>query len=36
MLTGLKDLDREVLLHVPDEELLKTCTIDKRFWNTGL
>jgi hypothetical protein len=33
MLTGLKDLDREVLLKLSDDELLKTCTIDKRFWN---
>lgn len=33
MLTGIKDLDREILSKVPDDELLKTCTVDKRFWN---
>ncbi len=33
MLTGIKDLDREILSKVPDDELLKACTVDKRFWN---
>lgn len=32
-LTGLKDLDREILSHLPDRELLKACFIDKRFLN---
>ena len=32
-LTGLKDVDREVLKHLDDEDLLKVCVIDKRFWN---
>ena len=33
MLTGLKDLDREVLKHVDDKELLKICRINKKMWN---
>ena len=33
MLSGLKDVDREILKHVDDEELLKICTIDKKTWN---
>lgn len=32
-LTGLKDIDREVLKHVDDRELLKVCTMDRRMWN---
>ena len=32
-LTGLKDVDREVLKHVDDRDLLKFCSVDKRFWN---
>lgn len=32
-LTGLKDVDREVLRYVDDKELLKVCTIDRRMWN---
>ncbi len=32
-LTGIKDLDREILSNVDDRELLNICTIDKRFWN---
>ena len=32
-LTGLKDVDREVLKHVDDKELLKFCSVDRRFWN---
>ena len=33
MLTGIKDVDREILSKVDDKELLKVCSIDKRFWN---
>jgi ankyrin repeat protein len=33
MLTGLKDVDREVLKHVDDKQLLKICSIDKKTWN---
>ena len=32
-MTGLKDLDREVLKHIDDGKLLQVCTIDKRFWH---
>ena len=32
MLTGLKDLDREVLKHIDDEELLKVCRVNKKMW----
>ncbi len=32
-LTGIKDVDREILSKVADEDLLKVCSIDKRFWN---
>jgi hypothetical protein len=32
-LTGLKDTDREVLKYVDDKELLKVCSVDRRFWN---
>ncbi len=32
-LTGIKDLDREILNKVEDTELLKVCSIDKRMWN---
>ena len=31
-LTGLKDIDREVLKHVSDKELLGVCSIDRRMW----
>ena len=31
-LTGLKDVDREVLKHVDDEQLLKVCSMDRRMW----
>ena len=31
-LTGLKDLDREILFKVKDEKLFNVCMIDKRFW----
>ena len=32
-LTGLKDVDREVLKHVDDDKLLRVCTIDRKTWN---
>ena len=32
-LTGIKDLDREILERVDDKELLTVCSIDKRMWN---
>ena len=32
-LSGLKDVDREILKHVDDEELLKICTINRKTWN---
>ena len=32
-LTGLKDVDREVLKHVDDKELLEICTINRKTWN---
>ena len=32
-LTGLKDVDREVLKHISDKELLNVCYIDRRMWN---
>ena len=32
-LTGIKDLDREILSKLPDEELLQVCIVNKRFWN---
>ena len=31
-LTGIKDLDREILSKVEGKKLLNVCTIDKRFW----
>ena len=31
--SGLKDIDREVLKHVDDRELLKICTVDRKTWN---
>ena len=31
-LTGLKDTDREILKYINDVELLKVCSINKRFW----
>ena len=33
MLSGLKDVDREILKHADDKELLKICSIDKKMWN---
>ena len=32
-LTGIKDLDREILSKVDDTELLTVCSVDKRMWN---
>ena len=32
-LTGLKDLDREILKFIPDKELLRVCSINRRFWH---
>ena len=32
-LTGLKDTDREILKHVDDKELLKVCSLNRKFWN---
>ena len=31
--SGLKDVDREILKHVDDEELLKFCSLDRKTWN---
>ena len=33
-LSGLKDVDREILKHVDDEQLLKFCSIDNKTWNS--
>ena len=33
-LTGLKDVDREILKHVDDRELLKFCSLDNKTWNS--
>ena len=32
-LSGLKDVDREILQHVDDRELLEICTVDRKTWN---
>ena len=32
MLTGIKDLDREILNYIPDNELSKVCSINKYFY----
>ena len=32
-LTGLKDVDREILKYLPDKELLIACRANKRMWN---
>ena len=32
-LSGLKDIDREVLKYVDDKELLKFCSLDRKTWN---
>ena len=31
--SGLKDVDREILKHVDDRELLEICTLDRKTWN---
>ena len=31
-ITGLKDVDREVLRHVDDKELLKVCSLNRKMW----
>jgi ankyrin repeat protein len=33
-LTGIKDVDREILLKLDDKGLLKICSIDKKTWNS--
>jgi ankyrin repeat protein len=33
-LSGIKDVDREILSKLDDRELLKTCSIDKYTWGT--
>ena len=33
-LTGLKDVDREILKHADDEDLLKICAINRKTWNS--
>jgi hypothetical protein len=32
-ISGIRDLDREIFSKVEDNELLKTCLIDKYTWN---
>ena len=32
-LTGLKDVDREILKHLDDDELLKICSVNRKTWN---
>ena len=32
-LTSLKDVDREILKHADDRQLLEICTIDRKRWN---
>ena len=32
MISGLKDIDREILKHVNDKELLRICSIDRKTW----
>ena len=32
-ISGLKDVDREILKHLDDEKLLKICTLDRKTWN---
>lgn len=32
-LTGLKDVDREILKYIDDTELLRVCSINKKTWN---
>ena len=32
MLSGSKDIDREILKYVEDKELLKVCTVSRKMW----
>ena len=32
-LSGIRDVDREILGKLDDKELLKACSIDKNTWN---
>ena len=32
MLSGLKDIDREILKYVENKELLKVCTVSRKMW----
>ena len=32
-LSGLKDVDREILKHVDDKLLLRICGINRKTWN---
>ena len=32
-LSGLKDVDREILKHLDDKELLEICSLDRKTWN---
>ena len=32
-LSGLKDIDREVLKHMDDKDLLKICSVNRKTWN---
>ena len=32
-LSGLKDVDREVIKYIDDKELLKICSLDRKTWN---
>jgi hypothetical protein len=34
MLSGIRDIDREIIGKLDDRELLKVCSIDKYTWNT--
>lgn len=31
--SGVKDVDREILKHVDDRDLLNVCRVDRRMWN---
>lgn len=33
MLSGFKDVDREILKHVDDKHLIEICSIDRKTWN---
>jgi hypothetical protein len=33
-ISGIRDVDREILSKLDDRELLKACSIDKYTWNT--